>query len=115
VLRDLRLRHLLEEDGEADAAVRWRTQGDELVVDPVGGPAERRLPERDDDRVVGAVDDDVVRMEVGRPVDRRRPGAHRQADRAAPGYSRTRRYGSRPRDRDTRFARSAIWCWSRRM
>ena len=34
---------------------------------------------------------------------------------AASGYSRTRRNGSRPRERDTRFARSAIWCWSRRM
>ena len=78
-------------------------------------PAERTDP-RPGDRV-GQQADPVEVDDDGRVADEvqaQAPG-HRQPLRAASGYSRTRRYGSRPRDRETRFARSAIWCWSRRM
>ncbi len=81
------------------------------------GSTRRNGPTRA--RVTGSVSDaDPVELDDDRRVAdevEAEPAGHRQPLRAASGYSRTRRYGSRPRDRETRFARSAIWCWSRRM
>src|SRR6185369_17344435 len=56
-----------------DRLVGRRAEADELLVDRMDGPAERRLPEGHDDLVIGDVDDDVVRME---PPEARRRGSH---------------------------------------
>ena len=83
-----------------------RIGGAGAVSDQAGAQASQSAAQRQGPRLDG----------LG-PRAQVRPGRwdQRHALRAASGYSRTRRYGSRPRDRDTRFARSAIWCCKRRM
>ena len=90
------------------------------VRQPVAARNGLDASKRADARPGHRVGDDANAVKVdrdGRMAEEREvePRRHRQVLRAASGYSRTRRYGSRPRDRETRLARSAIWCWSRRM
>ena len=90
------------------------------VAQPVARRDRLHAPQRADPRPgdrIGQQADPVELDDDRRVADEVQGEAagHRQPLRAASGYSRTRRYGSRPRDRETRFARSAIWCWSRRM
>ena len=71
VLTDFRLRDLLEEQRPRSVArplIRRRSEGDVMLIHVAPLPAEGGRPERDDDLVISAIDDDVDLAEPDRSL-----------------------------------------------